>query len=174
MDRFRPMARRSKLPNGSWLLCEELLEQGDPGFVDELRRIHDADRLTGFAKTWYGDQRPQARRFLLAYFDKPISAYRHEGLVKGIFKLAEAAGDDELMGRMMVALDRVVRRERRQRHRYDWSTGDTWTEESIRVPHDTVMPRKDWVVCRFILRSTVLTAWLRQDGSGCWARREAA
>ena len=143
MDRFRPMARRSKLPSGSWLLCEELLEQGDAGFVDELRRIHDADRLTGFAKTWYGDRRPQARQFLLAYFDYPISAYRHEGLVKGIFKLAETAGDDELMGRMMVALDRTVRRERRQRHRYDWSTGDTWTEESIRIPHDTVMPRRD-------------------------------
>ncbi len=138
------MAKRTAIPNGSWLLAEDLLEQGDAGFVDELRRIHDADRLRGYAKTWYGDKRPQARRFLLAYFDYPINAYRHEGLVKGLFKLAEAAEDDQLMGRIMVAIDRTVRRQKYERHRYDWSTGDSWTDESIVVPSDTVMPRQDW------------------------------
>jgi hypothetical protein len=137
------MARKAKIASGSWLLAEDLLEQGDPGFVDELRRINQADRLKRFAKTWYADRRRQARQFLLDYFDYPLNAYRHEGLVKAIFKLAEAAGDDQLMGRMMVALDRTVRREKVERHRYDWSTGDSWTDESVQVPTDTVMPRQD-------------------------------
>ncbi len=44
------MAKRSTIPNGSWLLAEDLLEQGDAGFVDELRRIHDADRLRGLCE----------------------------------------------------------------------------------------------------------------------------
>ena len=56
------MARQRRQPDGgSWLLVEELLERGDPTFVDELRRIHDADRLGAFAARWYGDGRPASR-----------------------------------------------------------------------------------------------------------------
>lgn len=110
--------------NGSWPYAEELYDRGDPLFVAELRRITDADRLGNFAARWYADQRPEPRRLLfdyldqpltprqllLAYLDQPLNAFRHEALVKRLFKLAEAAGDDEVMGRFLVAFDRSLRR----------------------------------------------------------------
>jgi hypothetical protein len=96
--------------NGSWPYAEELLERGDPLFVPEVRRITDADRLGALAPRWYGDRRPEARRLLLAYLDEPLNAFRHEALVKRLFKLAEAAGDDEVMGRFLALFDRSLRR----------------------------------------------------------------
>jgi hypothetical protein len=102
--------RRDITDNGSWPYAEELYERGDPLFVVELRRITDADRLGNFAPRWYGDQRPAARLLLLTYLDQPLNAFRHEALVKRLFKLAESAGDDEVMGRFLVAFDRSLRR----------------------------------------------------------------
>ena len=108
------MTRRHDITeNGSWAFAEELYDHGDPHFVAELRRITDADRLGQFAARWYADKRAQPRKLLfsahdhpqtprqllLAYLDQPLNAYRHEALVKRLFKLAEAAGDDEVMGR---------------------------------------------------------------------------
>src|SRR5919201_1208468 len=105
------MAKRQQgQDQGSWLLLEELLEGGDAAFVDELRRIADADRLGAFAAKWYADQRPASRRLLLEYLERPLNAYRHEALVKRLFKLAEAAGEDEVMGAFLVLFDRSVRR----------------------------------------------------------------
>ena len=103
--------------NGSWTFAEELLERGDPLFVRELRRITDADRLGAFAPRWYADRRPAARRFLLDYLDEPLNAYRHEALVKRLFKLAEKSGDDEVMARFLVLFDRSVRRVVGRRYR---------------------------------------------------------
>src|SRR5713101_2040384 len=108
----RPMATAN-----SWLLIEELLERGDPAFVTELRKVHDAERLGGFANRWYADPRPWARQFLFDYFNLPLNAFRHEALVKRLFKLAEKAGDDALMARFMVAFDRSVRRVKSDRRR---------------------------------------------------------
>src|SRR3954466_5649159 len=105
------MARQRRQPDGgSWLLIEELLERGDPNFVNELRRIHDADRLGTLAARWYGDGRPVARRLLLESLAQPLNASRQEPLVKRLFKLAEQAADDEVMGQFLVAFDRTVRR----------------------------------------------------------------
>jgi hypothetical protein len=96
---------------GFWLLfAEELLERGDATFVTELRHVHDAERLGGFAQRWFADPRPWARQFLLDYLNLPLNAFRHEALVKRLFKLAEQARDDALMGRFLVAFDRSVRR----------------------------------------------------------------
>src|SRR5690242_5207793 len=98
---------------GSWSLAEELFARGDAGFVDELRRVHFADRLGDFAARWRADPRPFARAALFDYLSRPLSFYRHEPLVKRLFKLAERAGDDELMGAFLVAFDRSIRRVRR-------------------------------------------------------------
>ena len=51
--------RRDVTDNGSWAYAEECLERGEPAFVDELRRITDADRLGNFAPKWYADRRPE-------------------------------------------------------------------------------------------------------------------
>src|SRR5262249_50361611 len=105
---------------GDWLLVQELLERGDPGFVDRLRSIADADALGSFADRWYDNPSPDARRLLLDYLDRPLNAFRHEALVKRLFKRCEAAGDDPAMARFLVALDRSIRRvERTKRH---WAT----------------------------------------------------
>src|SRR5262245_23147661 len=96
--------------SGSWLLVQELFERDDPSFVDELRKFDDADVLAAFAQRWLADRRPEARQRLLEYLDGPLNAFRHEALVKRLFKLAENMGDDELMGAFLVAFDRSVRR----------------------------------------------------------------
>jgi hypothetical protein len=135
------MTKQREPADGSWLLADELLQRGDPAFVDELRRIHDPDRLGAFAARWYGMAQPDARRLLFDYLDQPLNAFRHEPLVKRLFKLAEQAGDDEVMARFLVAFDRSVRRARRRRRRYDWTLQESWAEESIHVPAASVMPR---------------------------------
>ena len=104
---------------GDWLVVQELLERGDPAFVAELRRISDADALGAFAPRWYADPRPATRRLLMAYLDQPLNAYRHEALVKRLFKLAEAAGDDAVMARFLALFDRSIRRVRRKRRHHE-------------------------------------------------------
>jgi hypothetical protein len=113
---------------GNILLLQELLERGDPSFVDELRRTHDAAALGNFARPWYTDRRPASRRFLLEYLDLPFNTYRHEPLVKRLFKLSEAAGDDAAMVRFLVEFDRSIRRVAAKRHRYASHTVDTIEE----------------------------------------------
>jgi hypothetical protein len=103
---------------GSWSLAEELFAREDVGFVDELRRVHFADRLGDFAARWISDRRPFARQALFDYLSRPLNCYRHEPLVKRLFKQAEKAGDDELMGAFLVAFDRTVRRVRKTVNRY--------------------------------------------------------
>ena len=83
--------------SGDWLVLEEKLERGDPSFVDDLRSFYDAEFLAGFAARWYADKRAASRRLLLEYLDRPLNAFRHEPLVKRLFKQAEGAGDDEVM-----------------------------------------------------------------------------
>jgi hypothetical protein len=104
------------MAGGDWLLVRELLEQGSPEFVERLRAIDDADGLRAFADRWYANPSPTARRLLLEYLERPLNAYRHEALVKRLFKLAEAAGDDATMARFLAAFDRSLRRVRRKRH----------------------------------------------------------
>ncbi len=95
---------------GDWLLLQELLDRGEPEFVDRLRSVTDADALGRFAERWYAKPSPQARRLLLTYLERPLNAYRHESMVKRLFKRAEAAGDDAVMARFLVAFDRAIRR----------------------------------------------------------------
>jgi hypothetical protein len=103
---------------GDWLLLQELLERGDPEFVDRLRSVTDADALSQFAERWYANPSPNARQLLLTYLERPLNAYRHEAIVKRLFKRAEAAGDDAVMARFLVAFDRSIRRvQRTRRHR---------------------------------------------------------
>lgn len=105
---------------GSWALAQEMFERGDPGFVDELRRVTDADALGAFAQKWLRDPRPYARETLIDYLSRPMNAYRHEALIKRLFKLAEEANDDEVMGSFLVLFDRSIRHVRKKRRLYRW------------------------------------------------------
>lgn len=101
------------MAGATWKQIESLFIQEDESFVAELRQIHDPENLGAFAKRWIADNRPFARRKLIEYLSLPLNCYRHEPLVKRLFKLAEAAQDDELMGLFAVALDRSIRRRRK-------------------------------------------------------------
>lgn len=126
-----------------WTVLEELLDRGDPVFVEHIRRANDVEKLGDFAARWYDDHRPAARRLLLDYLDQPLNAPRHEALVKRLFKRAEAAGDDEGMGRFLVLFDRSVRRMRRKTHRWDRATQKSYEMDMVTVPSGTTMPRWD-------------------------------
>lgn len=132
----------------SWLVVEELYAQDDPRFVEELRCIHDADRLAVFAGKWYSEcilnssdpdssltahRRQFARKALFSYLDLPLNAYRHEPLVKRLFKFAEKAGDDEAMAHFLVLFDRSLRRVRRHRRRYVHDSFGTREQAQARV-----------------------------------------
>ncbi len=114
--------------SGDWLLLQELLERGDPAFVDRLRSVTDANALGDFAGRWYENRNANARRLLLAYLERPLNAYRHEALVKRLFKLAEAAGDDAVMARFLVAFDRSIRRVVRNRVHFESQYVDSHEE----------------------------------------------
>jgi hypothetical protein len=137
--------------SGDWLLVQELLERGDPEFVDKLRGIADAEVLAAFAERWYANSSPEARLLLLAYLERPLNAFRHEPLVKRLFKRAEAAGDDAVMARFLVAFDRSVRRVERRRHNFMRQTvtgqraaqklADTWRSQGCEGAN--IWPRKN-------------------------------
>jgi hypothetical protein len=95
---------------GSSLMLDELFAAGDPRFVDEVLACDSDKKLATLADRWFSDPRPEMRRGLLAYVDDGCDRFGHKPLVKRLFKKAEAASDDELLGRFMVAFDRFVRR----------------------------------------------------------------
>jgi hypothetical protein len=119
--------------SGDWLVLEEMLERGDPAFVESLRSFHDPVALAVFAPRWFADSRPASRRLLLEYLDRPLNAYRHDPLVKRLFKHAEAARDDELMAWFLVLFDRSIRREESRRIHYEWRTTKTQAEAQALV-----------------------------------------
>ncbi len=120
---------------GSWTLTEELFARADASFLQELRSVHAPEQLGAFAAKWIADKRPFARQALLEYLSLPLNCYRHEPLVKRLFKLAEAAKDDELMGTFLVALDRSIRREWRKitRSKYEQFTNREAAEVAVRA-----------------------------------------
>jgi hypothetical protein len=102
----------------SWDEVQDLFQRGDPAFVEQVRRVSDAERLGKFAAPWYKDRRPEARRLLLEYLKRPLNAYRHEALVKRLYKRAEEAGDDEVIAHFLLLFDRSVRRQARVGRRH--------------------------------------------------------
>lgn len=97
-------------PPASGIALEAFFTAADPRFLPELLRASAASQLAGLAERWYRDARPWAREVLRAYIDDGCDRPYHKALVKRLFKLAEAAGDDELMGHFLVAFDRLSRR----------------------------------------------------------------
>lgn len=95
---------------GSALLIDAYFAAGDQRFIDELLQFDGVKKLAALAKPWFEDPRPFARRMLLAYVDDGCDRPGHKALAKRLFKLAEAEKDHELLGRFLVAFDRLNRR----------------------------------------------------------------
>src|SRR5579872_4384184 len=123
------------MAEGSWTLTEELFSRGDASFLPELRSVHAPEQLGAFAAKWYADKRPFARQAIKDYLSLPLNCYRHEPLVKRLFKLVEAAKDDELMGAFLVAFDRSIRRVRKSitRSKYEHFTNREAAEVAVRT-----------------------------------------
>lgn len=108
---------------GSSLLIDEFFETGDPRFVGEVVASRDSAKLKSLAARWYADQRSFARQALFTYFeDVGADTPWHRPLVKALFKAAEQANDDALMGALMVAFDRFALRRLTTRYAYDFKT----------------------------------------------------
>jgi hypothetical protein len=129
---------------GSTLLLDEHFGAGDDRFLAELLSSRAEKKLAHFAPGWLADKRPWARRMLIEYIDDGCCRAYHRGLVKRLFKGAEAAGDDELMLHFLVAFDRAIERKAVTRHRWDAGTGrprkviafELVTEAPARQPAD--------------------------------------
>lgn len=122
----------------SMLLAEELFETGDARFLATLknvsvlrgtvsvkapygnrmievpkpfeRKLQKPHMMSGFAEKWLNDPRPWARAQLIEYIDSGgIDRPGHRSLVKRLFKGAEAAQDDELIGHFVAAFDRLCK-----------------------------------------------------------------
>lgn len=106
----REIADVAPVRKGSALLIDLYFETGDDRFLDEVLCFDGAKKLAGLAKPWFEDTRPFARRALLAYIDDGCARAEHKALVKRLFKLAEAARDDQVMAHFMVSFDRLLRR----------------------------------------------------------------
>jgi hypothetical protein len=104
------------------LLVDEYFASADDRFLPELLHCRAEGALKALAERWYGDRRPWARAALLEYVDDGCDRPRHRALVKGLFKRAEAAGDDEALVHFMAAFDRFAQRRLVEVKKYDWST----------------------------------------------------
>jgi len=115
----------------SKILLEELFASADDRFVDELKKFKSAKYLATFVGKWLADSRPWARDQIVRYLEGDLNLPGHEVVFKRIFKHFEAAADHEMMGVLMVVLDRMVRRSRITTHHYDWSTRSSWSTERL-------------------------------------------
>jgi hypothetical protein len=120
-----------------------LFQSGASEFVAEIRLRVNAVALAPFAETWYTDTRIDARKLLFAYLEQPLNAPRHEPLVKRIFKFADNAGDDAVLARFLVGLDRTIRRKRGTHRQWNYRTRTYETHETLFIPPDTTLSRDD-------------------------------
>ncbi|MDQ3337532.1 MAG: hypothetical protein M4D80_20405 [Myxococcota bacterium] len=106
----RILAAKAEEPVGSTLLADEYFAAADNRFVPELLRVRAGGNLAARTEPWYTDPRPWARQQLLAYILDGCDQPEHKGLVKRLYKKAEAAGDDTVIARFMVAFDQMGHR----------------------------------------------------------------
>jgi hypothetical protein len=120
------------------MLYRSCFDAADDAFVSHLRTMDRLEHLKRFAKTWYRDPRPWARAQLFRYFDQPLDCPGHHALVKALLRLAESERDHELMGALMVAFDRSVRRRRfRQLVRYGVA------RNTLYAPRDRIVAQRE-------------------------------
>lgn len=105
----------------STLLLDEYFELGEERFFAELIRSNADKKLAHYAQRLFDDRRPWAREMMLRYIDDGCDRPDHRGLVKRLFKVAERAGDDEVMVHFLIAFDRLVQHRIVAKRRWDWT-----------------------------------------------------
>src|SRR4029079_5742033 len=127
---------------GSTLLVDESFAQQDDQFIERLRAVRNSKYLAALADRWKQDPRPWAREQIFKYLATPLDRPGHHPVVKRLFKHAEANRDTEVMAAFLVCFDRLVRRQRRMRFRWDFQTRQSWREEELFVPRDQILPQR--------------------------------
>jgi len=126
------------------LLVGEFFDREDERFVDELRKVSHAPSLAGFVDRWKVDARPWPRRQIFEYLRKPLNAPGHHVVVKRLFKQAEQRGDHELTAAFLAAFDRLIRRVRLRKRRYEWipETRQSLVHETeyLATPKNAILP----------------------------------
>jgi hypothetical protein len=106
---------------GSLLLLEEYFASGDSRFRSELQSFNAPKKVDALAEKWLKDPRPWSRQVLRDFLlDRSFERPQLKPLVKRLFKLAEAAGEDRVMAWFLVAADCSIRR--REYSYYNWQT----------------------------------------------------
>ena len=88
----------------------ELLEQSHELPVEVLRQLQDPRWLAAIAELFVVDRRPDSRALLLRYLRTPLNAPGHEIFIRKLLRHAEFHADDQVLGLLLVALDRTIRR----------------------------------------------------------------
>lgn len=118
---------------GSLLLLEEFFASGDPRFRSELLTLDAPKKLGPFAEKWIKDPRAWSRQTMRDFLlDRSFERPQFKPLVKRLFKLAEAAGDDRIMAWFLVAADGSIRRA--ESKRYNWQARDFDTVLKLAFP----------------------------------------
>lgn len=152
-----------------WTSIRELFLKGAGASVEALRAVPDAEELGKFAAVWYADPRPEARQLLHRYLSQPLNAFRHEPLVKRLFKLAEAARDDVTMAHFLVALDRSVRFTTKTKKKYRYENRRGWGREVIVTEEQVIrgvfgeMPKHEWIVQQLANPQTANSFWVQRQ-----------
>jgi hypothetical protein len=104
---------------GSLLLLEEYFASGDSRFRSELQSLNAPKKMGAFAERWLKDPRPWSRLMIRDFLlDRSFERPQLKPLVKRLFKLAEAAGEDRVLAWFLVAADVSIRRV--ESKRYFW------------------------------------------------------
>ncbi len=124
----------------STLMLDECFRAEDDRFLDLLKQFHRYAFLRSFADRWAADTRTWSRAQVVGYLQTDLNLPGHEVLVKRLFKHHEAEQDWEILPHFLVAFDRLVRRKRMKRYRYDSQSHRSWTEEALYAkPNKTVV-----------------------------------
>lgn len=122
----------------SAFIVDEYFDRGDSRFVETLRETWQPKPLAALADRWKRDPRPWAREATFEYLAQPWNCPGHQPLLRRLFKHAEEAGDDEIMGAFFVGFDRLVRRIRRIRRTWDAALQRFVEHEELDVPRNTL------------------------------------
>jgi hypothetical protein len=118
----------------------DLLQDGHERLLSEVLASQDEPALADLAQPWFDDDRPHVRAALLAYVDDGCARAYHRPLVKRVFKLAEAKGDDEALAHFFAAFDRWQVRKLRTRTRWDYAARQLFQE--TKLVFDKKIPRR--------------------------------
>lgn len=126
----------------SKLLVEESFAAGEDQFLDEFRKIRSHEFLVAFVDRWLADDRIWSRQQMAAYLNGTLNLPGHEVVFKRLVRHFEDSSDHEMLGHLMVALDRIVRRQRVREQKYSWRPRAAWTvERLVAKPNKTVIDR---------------------------------